>query len=317
MAIPSQWRGQLSVPVIAAPLFLISNPDLVVACCTCGVVGTFPALNQRSTEGFDDWLSDIRARLDTAACTTPFGVNLVVHRSNERLEADLEVAVRHKVPLIITSLGLRRDLIDAAHGYGGLVFHDVTNRRFADKALEAGVDGLIAVPHGAGGHAGRINPFAFVQELRGLFNGPLILGGAISTGNQVAAAQMMGADLAYVGSRFIATRESGAHPDHKRMIVEGRAEDIVLTPKVSGLPGNFLRPSLAAAGLDPDDLEPPETLNFGTTDNIKPWRDLWAAGHGIGAIDDIPGAADLCNRLTAEYREALNGGSRLLDQMRP
>lgn len=309
MAIPSQWCGHLSVPIVAAPLFLISNPDLVVGCCSRGVIGTFPALNQRTTEGFDEWLSDIRARLQAADCETPFGVNLVVHRSNHRLDADLEVVLRHEVPLIITSLGLRTDLVEAVHGYGGLVFHDVTSRRFAEKALTAGVDGLVAVTQGAGAHAGLLNPFAFIQELRALFDGPLLLAGAISTGAQVAAAQMMGADLGYIGSRFIATRESAAHPNHKRMIVEGHAEDITLTPKVSGLPANFLRSSLLAAGLDPDNPQPPEALNLGTTDDIQPWRDLWAAGQGIGAVTDILGAEDLCERLTNEYREALNGAA--------
>ncbi len=306
MAVPKSWQGRLRVPVVAAPMFLISGPDLVIETCNAGAVGTFPALNQRSSEGFRDWLDEISGRLKPTAA--PYGVNLVVHRSNARLEADLQVAVDAQVPLIITSLGLNRDLIGAVHAYGGLVFHDVTSLKFAAKAAEAGVDGIIAVTYGAGGHAGLINPFAALYEMRQIFDGTLLLGGAISTGRQVAAACLMGADLAYMGTRFMATSESMAVERQRQMIIDGKAADIVYTPAVSGIPGNFLRASLAAAGRDPDDLTPPAELNFGTNPSaIKPWRDLWAAGHGVGAIDDIPGAATLVGQLANDYRSAQSG----------
>lgn len=287
-------------------MFLVSNPEMVAACCSAGILGTFPALNQRTTEGYALWLEEIQRRLEESGgvgTAAPFGVNLVVHRSNARLEADLAETIRAQVPLVVTSLGLRRDLIEAVQAYGGLVFHDVTNLTFARKARDAGVDGLIAVAHGAGGHAGSLNPFGFLADLRRIFDGVLLLGGAISTGAQVAAAQMMGADLAYMGTRFLATRESGAPEGHKRMILAGSSEDIVLTPAVSGIPGNFLRPSLIAAGRDPDQAA---ALNFGVgpESELKPWRDIWAAGQGIGAIGDLPSCSDLCLRLVEEYRAA-------------
>jgi len=282
-------------------MFLISGPDLVVGTCNAGAVGSFPALNQRTSDGYRDWLDEIAGRLEPGAA--PFGVNLVVHKSNPRLEADLAITIDHKVPLVITSLGLNRDLIAAVHGYGGLVFHDVTNLRFAAKAAEAGVDGLIAVTYGAGGHAGLISPFAALHEIRQIFDGTLLLGGAISTGRQVAAARLMGADMVYMGTRFMATAESMAVERQRQMILDAKAADIVYTPAVSGVPGNFLRASLAAAGKNPDDLTPPDKLNFGTTD-AKAWRDLWAAGQGVGAIDDLPHVAALVDRLAAEYRSA-------------
>ena len=304
MTLPKSWEGKLSLPVVASPMFLTSTPELVIACCKSGVVGTFPVLNQRRTEGYVAWLDQIEGALSVTDCDVPFGVNIVVHRSNARLEADLAVTIDHKVPLVITSLGLNRDLIRAVHDYGGLVFHDVVNMKFAEKAIEAGADGLIAVTYGAGGHAGTLNPFAFMQDLRRIFDGTLLLGGAVATGHQILAAQLMGADLAYMGSRFLATEESSAPLRHKELMVAGQAEDIVLTPRVSGLPGNFLRESFIEAGLDPDDLTPAAELNLSTTDNIKPWRDLWASGQGIGAISDIPPATDLCTRLKHEYDEA-------------
>ncbi|MGB3502694.1 MAG: nitronate monooxygenase family protein [Mesorhizobium sp.] len=305
MAIPAAWNGRLKLPVVAAPMFLISGPDLVVACCRSGVVGTFPALNQRTSEGYDAWLSEIAERLSDAPDAAPFGVNLVVHRSNPRLETDLAITIRHKVPLVITSLGLNRDLIAEIHGYGGLVFHDVTSLKFAEKAADAGVDGLIAVTYGAGGHAGQISPFAAMHEMRRMFDGTLLLGGVMSTGQQFAAARMMGADMAYVGTRFMATAESMAVERQRQFILEARAADIVYTPAVSGINGNFLRASLAAAGKDPDDLTPPGQLNFGTASgDIKAWRDLWAAGQGVGAIDDMPGAGDLIAQMVDDYRKA-------------
>lgn len=301
MAIPEAWRGRLRLPVVSAPMFLISGPDLVVGACNAGLVGSFPALNQRTSDGYRDWLDEISGRLRPDAA--PFGVNLVVHRSNPRLEADLAITVDKRVPLVITSLGLNRDLIAAVHAYGGLVFHDVTSLKFAAKAAEAGVDGLIAVTYGAGGHAGLISPFAALHEIRQIFDGTLLLGGAISTGRQVAAARLMGADLVYMGTRFMATAESMAVERQRRMLVEAKAADIVYTPAVSGVSGNFLRASLAEAGRDPDDLTPPEKLNFGTTD-VKAWRDLWAAGQGVGAIEDIPKISQLADRLEQEYSSA-------------
>lgn len=312
MSIPAPWRGKLRLPIVAAPMFLISTPDLVVECCRGGVVGSFPALNQRTTEGYADWLDEIGGQLAADSIDVPFGVNLVVHRSNARLETDLAVTVEKKVPLVITSLGLRPDLIEAVHGYGGVVFHDVTNLKFARKAAEAGVDGLIAVTHGAGGHAGALNPFAAMHEIRKVFDGTLLLGGVVSTGAQVAAARLMGADMVYMGTRFLSTAESQAVTRQREMILAGTAEDIVYTPKVSGIPGNFLRESLRAAGLDPDDLSPPDKLNFGTGEDIKAWRDLWAAGQGIGAIEDMPRTAELCDRIGAEYEATASDAATLL-----
>lgn len=300
MPIPSAWQGRLRLPVVSAPMFLISGPDLVVNACNAGVVGSFPALNQRTSEGYAAWLDEITARLKPDAA--PFGVNLVVHKSNPRLEADLAITIDKKVPLVITSLGLNRDLIAAVQGYGGVVFHDVTSLRFAAKAAEAGVDGLIAVAYGAGGHAGLISPFAALHEIREIFDGTLLLGGAISTGRQIAAARLMGADMVYMGTRFMATAESMAVDRQRQMILDARVADIVYTPAVSGIPGNFLRESLAAAGRDPDDLTPPDKLNFGTaSSDVKAWRDLWAAGQGVGAISDIPPVTELIARLEADY----------------
>lgn len=303
MPLPASWTGRLRLPVVAAPMFLISGPDLVVETSNAGVVGSFPALNQRTSDGYRDWLDEIAERLNHDAA--PYGVNLVVHKSNPRLDRDLAITIDRKVPLVITSLGLNRDLIAAVHSYGGLVFHDVTNLRFAAKAAEAGVDGLIAVSYGAGGHAGLISPFAALHEIRQIFDGMLLLGGAISTGRQIAAARLMGADMVYMGTRFMATAESLAVERQRQMILDAKAADIVYTPSVSGIPGNFLRASLAAAGRNPDDLTPPDALNFGTAQgDVKAWRDLWAAGQGVGAIDDVPRVAALVDQLEADYRSA-------------
>nr|WP_295469621.1 nitronate monooxygenase family protein [Mesorhizobium sp.] len=303
MPLPASWTGRLRLPVVAAPMFLISGPDLVVETSNAGVVGSFPVLNQRTSDGYRDWLDEIAGRLNHDAA--PFGVNLVVHKSNPRLDTDLAITVDRKVPLVITSLGLNRDLIAAVHSYGGLVFHDVTNLKFAAKAAEAGVDGLIAVSYGAGGHAGLISPFAALHEIRQIFDGTLLLGGAISTGRQIAAARLMGADMVYMGTRFMATAESMAVERQRQMILDAKAADIVYTPSVSGIPGNFLRASLAAAGRNPDDLTPPDAFNFGTAQgDVKAWRDLWAAGQGVGAIDDVPRVATLVDRLEADYRSA-------------
>jgi nitronate monooxygenase len=303
MPVPASFQGRLSVPVVAAPQFLVSGPDYVVEACRAGVVGTFPALNQRSTDGYGDWLEQIAERLASTPSAAPFGVNLIVHRSNARLHDDLAVTVRHKVPLVITSLGIVPEVIDAVHGYGGLVFHDVTTARHANKALEGGVDGLIAVCAGAGGHAGRLSPFALLPELRRIHPGPLLMGGAISTGSHIAAALMLGADLAYMGTRLIACRESMAVQAHKDMVLQASAADIVYTPAISGVHANFLRASIEAAGLDPDTLPEATGAHVGDHDK-RPWKNIWSAGQGVGSIDDIPTMGALIARLGDEYRSA-------------
>jgi nitronate monooxygenase len=302
MPIPSVFEGRLKVPAIAAPMFLTSGPDLVVESCLNGVIGTFPALNQRTTDGFVEWLEQIESRL-AGRNAAPYGVNLIVHRSNPRLEADLEQVVKHKVPLVITSLGAVPEVVKAVHSYGGLVFHDVINRRHAEKAAEAGVDGIIAVSAGAGGHAGTVSPFALVQEIRQVFDGTIILAGSLSTGQQVAAARLMGADMAYLGTRFIATRESLVEEDYKAMIRDSRAADIVYTPKVSGVNANFLRPSLEAAGVNLDSDSDHGGLDM--ANEAKAWKTVWSAGHGVGAVNDEPSAGELCKRLVKEYQSAM------------
>lgn len=299
MPLPRALAGRLRLPVVAAPMFLASGPDLVAACCNAGILGTFPALNQRTTRGFEAWIDEIEARLAPGAA--PFGVNLIVHRSNPRLEADLEVVVRRKVPVVITSLGAVRDLVAAVQSYGGLVFHDVISRRHAGKAAEAGVDGIIAVCAGAGGHAGTLSPFALVPEIRQIFGGPILLAGAMSTGAHVLAARALGADLAYLGTRFLATREALASPAQKEMMRAARAGDVVYTPNVSGVHANFLAASLAAAGFDPAAAARPE---LDLEAEAKAWKDVWSAGQGVGSIADLPGAAELCARLGEEYRAA-------------
>jgi len=304
MPIPAAL-APLRLPAIAAPMFLATGPDLVVATCNAGMAGSFPALNQRTTGGLDDWLAEIAGRLRPGAA--PFGVNLIVHRSNPRLEADLAMVVRHRVPLVITSLGAVREVVEAVHAYGGLVFHDVVNRRHAEKAAAAGVDGLIGVAAGAGGHAGTMSPFALVAELRQVFDGCIVLAGAINTGAQIAAARAMGADLAYLGTRFLATREAMIPEAYKRMIVESRMADILYTPNISGVPANFLAPSLRAAGLDPENLPPHGELRLES--ETKAWSRLWSAGQGVGGIADIPEASALCERLVEEYRAAIRAAA--------
>jgi nitronate monooxygenase len=309
MPLPESLTGRLKIPVIAAPMFLVSGPDLVVGACQCGVLGSFPALNQRTTEGYAEWLAEIGQRL--APEDAPFGVNLVVHRSNPRLEADLRATIDAKVPVVITSLGAVDEVVQAVQSYGGVVFHDVTGLHHARKAIAAGVDGLIAVAAGAGGHAGPLSPFAFVQELRRIFDGAIILGGAIGTGAQVAAARVLGADLAYVGTRFIASHEALARPEQKLMVVESGAEDVVYTSSVSGVPGNFLRKSLLKYGRDPDAPKPTEGYDFGTTD-AKAWKHLWAAGQGVGSIHAVTPVADICADISAEYGRALRAAPGML-----
>lgn len=299
MAIPDSLDRNLRLPVIAAPMFLVSGPDLVVEACNAGIIGTFPSLNQRTTEGYRDWLVQIKQQLGPDAA--PFGVNHIVHPTNPRLMADMAVSVEQKVPLIITSLGAVRDVVDAVHGYDGVVFHDIANIRHARKAAEAGVDGLILVANGAGGHAGVVNPFALVNEVRSFFDGAIILSGCLSTGRDVAAALMMGADFAYMGTRFIATAESMAQLEYKRMIVDSGASDITYTPAVSGIPANFLTPSLVANGIDPKAL-PEHKLDMG--EEARAWKTVWSAGQGAGAVHDIPTTSELVARLNDEFGSA-------------
>ena len=313
MTLPAILNGRLSVPAIASPLFIVSNPDLALAQCKAGVVGSFPALNARPEALLDDWLHRMREELsayDTAhpeRPSAPFAVNQIVHRSNARLEHDLELCVRHKVPIVITSLGAREEVNQAVHSYGGIVLHDVIDNRFARKAIEKGADGLVAVAAGAGGHAGTLSPFALIQEIREWWSGPLVLSGAIATGRAILAAQAMGADLAYVGSAFIATTEANAPAAYKQMIVEANAADIIYSSLFTGVHGNYLKPSVVAAGLDPDNLpeSDPSKMDFGSgSSKAKAWRDVWGSGQGIGAVKGIVGAADLVARLQAEYRAA-------------
>jgi nitronate monooxygenase len=305
MPLPGQLEGRLALPAIAAPMFLVSGPDLVLACCKAGIVGSFPALNQRTSDGFDAWLTEIETKLD--ASDAPYGVNLIVHHTNPRVEADLAICERHRVPIVITSLGAVASLVERVHGYGGLVFHDVTNIRHAQKAAEAGVDGLILVSAGAGGHAGVINPFALTAEVRAFFKGTIILAGCIADGAEIAAAEIIGADLAYLGTRFIATRESMAKPEYKAMLSASAAKDIVYTPAISGVPASFLRQSLVDAGLDPDTLTDKPDINMGKEldPEVRAWKNIWSAGQGVGSIHDSPSVAELVARLKAEYRAAL------------
>jgi nitronate monooxygenase len=297
---------RLAIPAIAAPMFLASGPDLVVEVCRSGIVGTFPALNQRTSEGYAAWLDEIASRLASIAESAaqppaPFGVNLIVHKSNPRLAADLELTVKHRVPLVITSLGAAHEVVAAVHSYGGLVFHDVIGLRHAEKAAAAGVDGIIAVCAGAGGHAGMLSPFALVAEIAAMFSGTIVLSGAISTGRHIAAARLIGADLAYLGTRFIATRECLAPDEYKAMIVASSAADIVYTPKVSGVAANFLRASILEAGID---LEAPGHGKLDLQNERKAWKTVWSAGQGVGSVRDVPPAAELCARLIEEYRQA-------------
>jgi nitronate monooxygenase len=309
VALPESFRGRVSVPVVAAPMFLVSGPQLIIEACRSGVPAAFPALNQRSTTEFVEWLDEVGGALDESHA--PWGVNLIVHRSNPRLEQDLEACVRHRVPFVVTSLGAVADLVKAVQGYGGVVFHDVVSLRHARKAAEAGVDGLIAVCAGAGGHAGPTSPFALTSEIRRFFDGTLLLAGAIGDGRQVAAALMMGADLAWLGTRFIATRESLAPEAYKQMLLAASAADIVYTDAVSGVPANFLQASLEANGFDVAELAR-RGLGSGKLkdlgDEAKAWKSIWSAGQGVGAIHDVPATAELCARLKAEFDAARAAG---------
>ena len=314
MALPELLKNRLRLPAVAAPLFIISNPDLVIALCKAGIVGSFPALNARGEGEFEKWLIRITEELDAYnqanpdQPAAPFAVNQIVHKSNNRLEEDLALCVKYKVPVVITSLGARVEVNEAIHSYGGIVLHDIINNKFAKKAIEKGADGLIAVAAGAGGHAGTQSPFALIQEIRQWFEGPLLLSGAISRGDSILAAQAMGADLAYLGSTFIATTEANAAQDYKQCLVDSSAEDIVYSNLFTGVHGNYLKPSIIAAGLDPDDLpeSDPSKMDFGSGGNSdkKAWKDIWGCGQGIGAITEIEPAADVVARLSGEYKAA-------------
>lgn len=309
-----ELKRRLTLPVIGSPLFIISNPDLVIAQCKAGIVGSFPALNARPAEVLEQWLQRITAelaehdRLHPERPSAPFAVNQIVHKSNDRLEHDVAMCVKYKVPMVITSLGARTDVNEAIHSYGGMVLHDVINQTFAHKAIEKGADGLVLVAAGAGGHAGTQSPFALVQETRAWFSGPIALSGAIATGDAVLAAEAMGADFGYIGSAFIATREANASEAYKQAIVEGSAQDIVYTNLFTGVHGNYLRPSIVNAGLDPDNLphSDPSRMQFGSGGSAKSkaWRDIWGCGQGIGAVRDIPGAAQRIEQLKREYDAA-------------
>jgi nitronate monooxygenase len=303
----------LALPVIGSPLFIISNPKLVIAQCKAGIVGSMPALNARPASQLDEWLHEITETLDAHNRANPdnpaapFAINQIVHKSNDRLAHDMEMVVKYKVPIIITSLGARTDVNDAIHSYGGVVLHDIINNFFARKAIEKGADGLIAVAAGAGGHAGTKSPFALIQEIRQWFDGPIALSGAIATGGAVLAAQAMGADFAYIGSAFIATHEARASDAYKQAIVDGNSDDIVYSSLFTGVHGNYLKPSIRAAGLDPDNLpeSDPSKMNFaGGEGSKKAWKDIWGCGQGIGAVDSVVSAADYIARLKREYEEA-------------
>jgi nitronate monooxygenase len=312
MPLPALLRT-LRLPVVGAPLFIISNPKLVIAQCTAGVVGAMPSLNARPAEQLDEWLAEITETLAAwnrdhpQRPAAPFAINQIVHKSNDRLEHDMAVCAKYKVPVVITSLGARTDVNDAVHGWGGIVLHDIINNAFARKAVDKGADGLIAVAAGAGGHAGVKSPFALVQEIREWFDGPLALSGAIATGGGVLAAQAMGADLAYIGSAFIATEEARASAAYKQAIVEGSSDDIVYSNLFTGVHGNYLKPSIRSAGLDPDNLpeSDPSKMNFGGGESAKKaWKDIWGCGQGIGAVKAVLPAAALVDRLAGEYAQA-------------
>jgi len=311
VSLVSKLKGQMSLPVIGAPLFIVGVPALVIEQCLNGVIGSFPALNARPAEQLDSWLEQIEGALEAhrkaqpGARIAPYAVNQIIHQSNDRLDHDLDACIRHRVPMIITSLRAPDDVVKKVHAYGGVVFHDVISIRHAQKALEAGVDGLILVCAGAGGHAGALSPFALLREVRRFFSGPIALSGSITDGSGILAAEAMGADFAYMGTRFIATREANAAEAYKQMIVDSSAADVVYTPFFTGVHGNYLKPSIARAGLDPDNLAAADktSMNFGSG-RTKAWKDIWGAGQGVGNIDDLPSVRELIARLRAEYEAA-------------
>ena len=316
--------NNLSVPAVAAPMFLISGPKLVIECCKNGVVGTFPALNHRSTEGFEEWVIEIKQALatyenETGKKAAPFGVNLIVHPTNPRVQPDLEICIKHKVPLIITSLGAVSDLVNAVHSYGGLVYHDVIKKRHAEKAAEAGVDGLILVAAGAGGHAGTLNPMALINEIKQFYTKTILLSGCISNGNDVASALQMGADLAYMGTRFINVDESMAEEEYKQMIMNSKVEDIVYTAAVSGVSANFLRPSLEAMGITEELWNQSKKIDFGSEldaakAEAQAWKTIWSAGQGVTSIKDIQSTEVLIKNLSNEFKEALKRQKGIYDK---
>ena len=314
MPIPQILQDRLRLPVIGAPMFIVSTPRLVLAQCKAGIVGSFPALNARPASQLDDWLAEISGELkahrsaNPQAKVAPFAVNQIVHASNDRLERDMALCVKHRVPIVITSLRPPAEVVAAVHGYGGIVFHDVINLRHAEKAAAQGVDGIIAVCAGAGGHAGTLSPFALVKQIREIYAGTIILSGAMSTGADVLAARALGADLAYLGTRFIATAEGNAGDDYKQMLIASRAEDIVYTSLFSGVAGNYLRGSVAHTGLDPDQLPVADKtkMNFGTGGNteLKAWKDIWSAGQSVSGIHEVQSVESLVSRMAAEYESA-------------
>jgi len=318
----SDLKKQLKLPLIAAPLFIISNPNLVIEQCKAGVIGSFPALNARPKELLDDWLYEIKDSLDSYnksnpdKLAAPFAINHIVHKTNDRIEHDLELTVKHKVPVVITSLGARPEVYDAVHSYGGIVLHDIINNFFAKKAIEKGADGLVAVAAGAGGHAGSLSPFALMQEIREWFKGPIALSGSISSGHGVLSSLAVGADFAYVGSAFIATKEANASEGYKEAITKYSSDEIVYTDLVTGVKGNYLKPSLAAAGFDPENLpkSDPSKMDFSSKDGMdkkKAWKDIWGCGQGIGAVKDVLTCDELVSKILSEYIEAKNRLSSL------
>lgn len=311
---------ELALPVVAAPMFLISGPQLVIECCKNGIVGTFPALNQRSTEGFEDWLIEIKTELkkfekETGKKAAPYGVNLIVHPTNPRLEADIKVCIKHKVPLIITSLGAVSQLVNAIHSYGGLVFHDIIKKRHAEKAAEAGADGLILVAAGAGGHAGTINPMSLVAEIKKFYDKTILLSGCISTGRDIASALQMGADLAYMGTRFINTKESKASEEYRQMIINAGASDVVYTAAISGVHANFLGASLKAEGITEEDLKKDRKIDFGKELNTeaKAWKTIWSAGQGVTTINNVESVSELVANLKSEFKSAIEEQIKVLE----
>ncbi|MBU3070050.1 nitronate monooxygenase family protein [Aestuariicella sp. G3-2] len=314
MSLPDILKGRLSVPAVASPMFIVSNPTMVIEQCKAGVVGSFPSLNARGKGEFEQWLIQITEALDAYNAenpdkpAAPFAVNQIVHKSNDRLEEDLALCVKYKVPIVITSLGAREDVNQAIQSYGGITLHDIVNNSFAKKAVKKGANGLIAVATGAGGHAGNLSPIALIQEIREWFDGPLLLSGCIATGDAILAAQAMGADLGYIGSAFIATKEANAVDGYKNMIVDSGAEDIVYSNLFTGVHGNYLKPSITAAGLDPDNLaeSDPSKMNFGSGGNqsSKAWKDIWGCGQGIGAVHKVQTVAEFVEQLKEQYAAA-------------
>lgn len=316
----NEFKQSLEIPVISSPMFLVSRTELVIEACKNGICGTFPSLNGRTSEDFENMLIEITTELkkfevETGKKAAPFGVNIIVNHTNPRIQPDLELCAKYKVPLIITSLGAVKDIVNAVHAYGGLVFHDVIKKRHAEKAAEAGVDGIIAVAAGAGGHAGTSNPFALIADIKSVYNGPIILAGCLNTGNDVAAALAMGAEFAYMGTRFIATKEGNADDAYKKMIVDSTLEDIIYTPHVSGVNANFLTKSLVLAGVDMTEVKE-EDFSKLNDNGQKAWKNIWSAGHGVSGIHDIPTTKELIGQIKAEYKAVLLKNKEELDKLK-